>query len=167
MYTSWHNQLVFQCNEEIKHQENERRRRNRCGKQGFKKQNCLGHRSHFWENCVGHTPTSTKRQHTGRPRHFGNMASSTSSNPLPSGTSVFTTVPDLFFIPEFVSTDKSNKCSALSWDWTTGIALYSRNILYSNALHIYQREIRHLIVQGNIWVCMHDVIQRALKGVLL
>ncbi|XP_052354656.1 myelin and lymphocyte protein-like isoform X3 [Oncorhynchus keta] len=30
------------------------------------------------------------------------MASSTSSNPLPSGTSVFTTVPDLFFIPEFI-----------------------------------------------------------------
>uniref|UniRef100_A0AAZ3QBQ7 Myelin and lymphocyte protein n=1 Tax=Oncorhynchus tshawytscha TaxID=74940 RepID=A0AAZ3QBQ7_ONCTS len=43
------------------------------------------------------------------------MASSTSSNPLSSGTSVFTTVPDLFFIPEF-------------------------------------REIRHLIVQGNIWI---------------
>uniref|UniRef100_A0AAZ3R8T9 Myelin and lymphocyte protein n=1 Tax=Oncorhynchus tshawytscha TaxID=74940 RepID=A0AAZ3R8T9_ONCTS len=80
------------------------------------------------------------------------MASSTSSNPLSSGTSVFTTVPDLFFIPEFVSTDKSNKCSALSCDWTTGIALYSRNIIYSNALLIYQREIRHLIVQGNIWI---------------
>ncbi|CAB1343801.1 unnamed protein product [Coregonus sp. 'balchen'] len=25
-----------------------------------------------------------------------------SSNPLPSGTSVFTTIPDIFFIPEFI-----------------------------------------------------------------
>ena len=37
----------------------------------------------------------------------------TSNHSLPSGGNVFTTIPDIFFIPEFVSNDRIPLCSGL------------------------------------------------------